>query len=116
MGDLYEEARLRIENEKLRTVQDAMVKALADREAHSTRPACQVSADPALVAENKKLRDTLRECVEVLQEADGFISNGVECGYIRLPKLWTEDCASETPGIIHDIITRVREVLGDDAN
>ena len=98
----------------LETEHARLLDVLAGRSKYSIEPTTQVSADSFLLAQNAKLRKALSECVEALKAADKFIGNGIEYGYIRLPKLNTGDCASETPAIIYDALTKAEEVLGND--
>lgn len=47
-----------------------------------------------------------KEQVEVLKDADQFITNGIELGYIRMPDEETGDSASETPKKIEQALKR----------
>ena len=45
--------------------------------------------------------------LEALKQADMFITNGIELGYIRLPDPDTNDSALKTPGIVKKAIAEV---------
>ena len=97
MGEIFEDSRLRQENEKLRIIIDAMAKALTQREAVSIHPAWEVSADPLLIAENTKLKEALRECVHQISCVRDY--------YTILP--------NDDPKLVY-ALRKAREVLGDD--
>jgi hypothetical protein len=56
----------------------------------------------AAAAEIERLR-------EALVQADQFITNGIEFGFIRMPNADTPDPAHETPGIIRAALAGVSE-------
>lgn len=53
--------------------------------------------------------DVVRALVEALEKADQFITNGIELGYIRMPRPGTPDSAIKTPGIVRDALARAKE-------
>lgn len=61
------------------------------------------------ITETPDHTDLVRELVEALGEANQFISNGVELGYIRLPDKNTIDSALDTQKTIRQSLTKARE-------
>lgn len=49
---------------------------------------------------NTTTEAALKQCRDALADADQFITNGVEFGYIRMPDADTPDTAHNTPGIV----------------
>lgn len=56
--------------------------------------------DGAAAAEITRLRADVARLREALVAADGFVTNGIAFGFIRMPDPGTPDTAHQTPGMI----------------